>query len=53
MENNLKIDELQLNKISSKLLSLTTQKKMGTDNGLKTEAAIKRKYKRKEKQLTP
>lgn len=52
MENNLKFDEQQLNKISSKLLSFTSQKRFGSDHAVKSEAPRKR-YKRKEKQLTP
>ena len=53
MENNLKLDELQLQKMSSKILSITTNKKITSTQSLaKIEDPAKKKYKRKAKQLT-
>ena len=55
MENELKMDELHMQKMSSKMLSLATSKKIGSFKSLGhiEEPRKKKKYKRREKPLTP
>lgn len=55
MEGSLKVNEVQLSKISSKILSAASQNKMKSDKTIPNNdpAPVQKKYKRKEKQLTP
>lgn len=54
MENSLKINPLQLTKISSKILSVASQNKLLSDKTIEVvEPLPEKKYKKKEKQLTP
>jgi Ca2+-binding EF-hand superfamily protein len=55
MESSLKVNEVQLTKISSKLLSAASQNKLKTEKTITNNEPLppQKKYKKKEKQLTP
>jgi Ca2+-binding EF-hand superfamily protein len=53
MEASLKINNVQLTKLSSKMLSITSQQKVKTEKSIENQEIPRKKYKRKEKQLTP